>query len=41
MYDDWMKDMPLIFNEEDTEKVKLSLKDRFAIWLLNLGKERK
>lgn len=38
MYADWMKKISLDFTEEDLKEVKLSLKDRFAIWLLNLGK---
>ena len=39
MHCDWMDKISLDVNDEDLEEVKLSLKDRFAIWLLNLGKE--
>lgn len=39
MYAEWMKKISLDVSDEDLEEIKLSLKDRFAIWLLNLGKE--
>ena len=38
MWCEWMKNIPLVYTEEDVKEIKLSLKDRFAIWLLNLGK---
>ena len=39
MYCDWFEDMPIIIKEKEEEHIKLSLKDRFAIWLINLGEE--
>lgn len=39
MYGEWMKKISLDVNDEDLEEVKLSLRDRFTIWLLNLRKE--
>lgn len=38
MYGDWMNDMPIVIGKEEIkdEEIKLSLKDKFALWLLTL-----